>query len=142
MSKPPVDKSPKSTQVEMDRRISEFQTLLLNGYTRSHLLQHAAEKWNVAERTADTYIAKAGEIIKEVNRASLEENLAIIVTNLWHQLRQARKTQDHGECRQILMAIAKLKGLDQERVLHSFESDKDFADMPDTELDKILAGNG
>lgn len=133
------DKPWKSTGAEVSQRVTEFQTLILNGYTRSHLLQHAAEKWKVKERTADAYLAKAHALIREVNAASIQESLAIITSNLWHQLRVARKMQDNAECRQILMALAKLKGLDDQKITHVIEN-RDLSDMDDSDLDAIIAG--
>lgn len=136
-----IDKPWKSTQVELNQRITEFQTLILNGYTRSHLLQHAAEKWKVSVRMADEYLARAYALIKEANSLTMEENMSIITTNLWHQLRVARKTQDNAECRQILMALAKLQGLDQQTIHHKFDLDEEFDSMSDEELDKELSSD-
>ena len=54
----------KSTKIEMDMRINRVARLLANGAVRSEILQYAAKEWEASERTADTYIARARDILR------------------------------------------------------------------------------
>ena len=54
----------KSTKIEMDMRINRVACLLANGAVRSEILQYAAKEWEASERTADTYIARARDILR------------------------------------------------------------------------------
>ena len=54
----------KSSKAEIDRRIHEVVKLLTSAKTNSYIYRHAAEEWGVNSRSADTYIARAREIIR------------------------------------------------------------------------------
>ena len=70
----------KSTNAEITLRVNEVFGLLSRGYSRAQILQHAAELWGCSDRTADTYIARAREMLEkdcEMSRpAFLAEALA------------------------------------------------------------------
>ena len=74
----------KSTKIEMDMRINRVARLLANGAVRSEILQYAAKEWEASERTADTYIARARDILRadwETDRLTFTaENLAQLAT--------------------------------------------------------------
>lgn len=131
-------KQAKSTKVEIIQRVREVQTHLLQGYTRNDILQYGS-KWKVSDRQIDDYIAAARKNIKEVSQAGLENDLAIILSAMWETFRRAVSQNNVGEQRQILMAIAKLKGMDETRVNHVIEDKRELSNLSDTELDAILA---
>ncbi len=137
-TQPVKDKQAKSTKAEVYQRVSEVQTLLLQGYTRSYMLQYAS-KWKVSDRMVDEYIAQANINIKEVSRAGLESDLAILVSAMWDTFRAAKAANNIGEQRQTLVAIAKLKGLDETRVNHIIDDKREMQDLSDADLDAILA---
>ena len=56
--------SKKSKKIEMDMRVNRVARLLSNGAVRSEIMQYAAKEWEAAERTTDTYIAKARDLIR------------------------------------------------------------------------------
>lgn len=132
-----VNKQAKSTKAEVYKRIGEVQSLLLEGFTRSHILQYGS-KWQLSERMIDEYIAQANANIKEVSRAGLENDLAIIVSAMWEAFRRAKIQNNVGEQRQTLMAIAKLKGLDETKVTHVIDDKRELAEMSNEELNSIL----
>jgi|TARA_B100000073_G_scaffold324276_1_gene307041 hypothetical protein len=49
----------KSTQQEIDGRINTVYKLLLEGNSRTQILQYASETWEISERQVETYIARA-----------------------------------------------------------------------------------
>lgn len=135
----PTSKKSKSTQAELSLRVSEIQSLILQGYTRSHILKHAS-KWNLSDTQVDLYTAKAKEQIKEINQASLQDNLAVITTNQFQLFIQAKKDGNLAVARQLLMDLAKLKGLEQSTINHIIEDKRELETLSDDELSSILDG--
>jgi hypothetical protein len=70
----------KSTNAEMKLRVNEVYGLLTRGYSRAQIQRHAADLWGCSERSTDTYIQRAREILDkdcEMSRpAFLAEALA------------------------------------------------------------------
>lgn len=130
-------KQTKSTQAELNQRVSEIQALLLQGYTRFYIVQYAS-KWAVSDRQVDDYIHKATVNLKEINSITLESNMALIASNLWDLFRKARTDNDLSEQHKILMSIAKLKGLDQHAIHHIIEDKRELAEMSDEDLETAL----
>lgn len=133
-----MEKQAKATKAEVIQRVSEVQALLLQGYTRSHIVQYGANSWNLAERQIDDYIAMARVNIQEVSMAGLKDDLATIISAMWDTFRRAVIQNNVGEQRQTLMAIAKLKGLDETRINHVIDDKRQLAGLSDQELDSIL----
>lgn len=130
----------KSTKAEFNQRLTEVQNLLLSGFTRSQIV-HYGSKWKVVDRQIDEYISQATAIIKEHNSATIQDNMAIITSNLWDQFRQAKQEKNISECHKILMSLAKLKGLDQMTVNHIIEDKRELADLSDEDLERMLETN-
>lgn len=128
----------KSTDAEVIQRVSEVQNLILQGHQRHEILRFTANKWQVSPRSTDEYIARATKNIKEINLATLQDNSAIITTALWKAFRSAVEVANISEQRQILMAIAKLKGLEQHTINHVIQDERELASLSDSELDAIL----
>jgi|TARA_R100001443_G_scaffold25784_3_gene38841 hypothetical protein len=86
----------KSTKIEMDMRINRVARLLANGAVRSEILQYAAKEWEASDRTADTYIARARELI----RADWETDRLTFTAEILAQLatlqKEARKQNNLG----------------------------------------------
>ena len=132
------DKPYKSTNAEVSQRVGEIQQLMLQGYTRSHILQFGS-KWKVSDRQIDDYMNQSKTALKEVNQATLQDNMAIIVSGLWSLFRAANSDANIPEQHKILMSIAKLKGLEQHTINHIIEDRRDLQDLSDADLDAILA---
>ncbi len=127
----------KSTKAELDTRVTEVHSLILQGYTRTYILQYGS-KWAISDRQIDDYISMATVIIKESNLASVQDNMAIITHGLWDAYRQAKTASNIPEQHKILMSIAKLKGLEQHTVNHVIEDKRDLAGMSDADLDSMM----
>lgn len=130
-------KKPKATQAEVNQRVKEIADQLLAGFTRSHILQYASN-WGVSDRQVDEYIAQATAQIKEINSTTIQDNLALISSNQWDLYRKAIKENNLAVARQVLMDLAKLRGLDQMIVNHIIEDKREHADLSDADLDKAL----
>ena len=128
----------KSTNAELNQRVSEVQQLQLEGRTRSYILQYGS-KWNVSVRQIDDYISHATTITKEVNLATLQDNTGVIINNLWTLYRTANSSGDIKNAHSVLMSIAKIKGLDQQTINHIIEDKRDLEDLSDSDLDDILS---
>lgn len=135
-----TDKVAKSTVVEINQRVSEVQGLLLQGRTRSAIVQYGS-KWKISSRQIDDYIAKATELVKEVNALSTQHNLGIITNNLWDVYREARSVGNLAEASKVLMNIAKLRGLDQTTINHVIDDKRDLQELSDHDLDALLEGD-
>lgn len=129
----------RSTDTEFQLRVKTVQRLLLKGYTRSFVVQFGSEKWGITSRQIDDYIAKAQEVIREINLSKMADNLAVIVSNYWVQYRKACKSKNGFLAVTILEKLSKLQGLDQETVNHVIEVKSEFADLTDEQLDEKFA---
>ena len=132
-----TEKPFKSTNAEVNQRVAEIQDLILQGYTRSHILQYGS-KWKVSDRQIDDYLGQAKMALKEINQATIGDNQAIIINGLWGLFRAARADGNIAEQHKILMSIAKLKGLEQQTINHVIEDKRQLQDLSDSELDAIL----
>lgn len=129
----------KSTKAQIEQRLKEVQELLLDGRTRSFIVQYGS-KWQVSDRQIDDYIAQATAIIKEINLASVQDNLALITANQWTLYRKAITDNNIPVARQLLMDLAKLRGLDQATINHIIEDKRELSNLSNADLEKLLEG--
>ena len=73
--------APKSTNAEVNQRVSEIKDLLLQGQTRSAILRYA-QKWGVVDNQVDRYMATATAEIKEVVQSESANDISILTANL------------------------------------------------------------
>lgn len=131
----------KCTKAELSERIKMTKRMLLAGYTRSHILEYSRDKWNIKRAQVDKNIADATTEIKEMNKASAQMNLAVITSNQWDIYRQTYAAKNFAVARQVLVDIAKLRGLDQTSVNHIIEDQREHAKLTDKELESLLEHN-
>ena len=55
----------KGTKFEVISRVNDVYGLLASGLSRQEIILHCAEKFNVSERQADTYITRARNLIQK-----------------------------------------------------------------------------
>lgn len=118
-------------------RIKEVKEWLLLGYTRSEVLQ-LSSKFKVSDRMVDEYIKQARDQIREVNQFETKDMLDELVASQRVLYRAAIATKDLKLARQLLMDMAKLRGLDQTTVNVNVQRDEDLMKMSDEQLDSIL----
>ena len=127
----------KSTNAEINTRVSEIQALQLEGRTRTYILRYGS-KWKISDRQIDDYISQATAITKEVNSLSVQDNTSIIVNNLWMLYRTSISAGDIKNSHGVLMSIAKIRGLDQQTVHHVVTDARELEELSNEELDDIL----
>jgi hypothetical protein len=54
----------KSTNAEIDERVNTVYDLLLRANSRTQILRYAADTWGCGERTAETYMARARQLMQ------------------------------------------------------------------------------
>ncbi len=139
-------KSPKSCRAVVDQRVREIVVLYTQGATRTEIIEHAVKmNWGVCVQRIDQYMGEAKKIVLEQNTTSMNDNLAIISKNYWNLYKRAMTpTEMHemgniAEARQILTAIAKLKGLDKLLINHIIDDRRDTSLLSDDDLETLLA---
>jgi len=74
----------KSTNAEIETRVNKVYDLLVNGASRSQILQYCTEKakWEINERQIDEYVARANERLIELGKTHRETELGRAVARL------------------------------------------------------------
>ena len=86
----------KGTNVEVDGRVNAVYDLLLQAYNRTQIVRHCAEKWDISERQAENYIARARKLQQEVAEQNRDEWLMAALSRLQDCEREARKRGNLG----------------------------------------------
>lgn len=81
----------KSTNVEIDERINTVYDLLLRAYSRTQIVRYCAEHWNVGERQAENYMARARQLQQLDAELERPQWLAAAVARLADYERLARE---------------------------------------------------
>lgn len=55
----------KSSKAEVDRRVDAIARLLMDAATTSQVLRYCAAEWGVNKRQAETYLARARQVIRD-----------------------------------------------------------------------------
>ena len=130
--------SKKATKAETNNRIKKIISLQLEGYSRSDLLEFSSTNWGLERAQTDNLIKEATERLKEINQATIQDNIAIITANYWEQFRLAKANNNGQLCVTILKELSRIKGLDQTTVNHIIEDKRELETMTDAELDTLL----
>lgn len=99
----------KSTNVEIDERVNAVYDLLLRAYSRTQIVRHCSETWNVGERQAENYISRARQLMALDAELERPQWLAAAVARLVDYERRA------SEANQLSVALKALE--DQARLL-------------------------
>ena len=98
----------KSTNVEIDERINTVYDLLLRAYSRTQIVRYCAEHWNVGERQAENYMARARQLQQLDAELERPQWLAAAVARLQDYEREARAKGNLGIAIKALEDQAKL----------------------------------
>ena len=98
----------KGTNVEVDGRVNAVYDLLLQAYNRTQIVRHCAEEWDISERQAENYIARARKLQQEVAEQNRDEWLMAALSRLQDCEREARKRGNLGIAIKALENQAKL----------------------------------
>jgi hypothetical protein len=102
----------KSTNVEIDDRVNQVYDLLLRAYSRNQIVRHCSESWNVGERQAENYIARARQLMQLDAELERPQWLAAAIARLQDYERRA------SDSNQLSVA---LKALEDQAKLLRFE---------------------
>jgi len=98
--------------VEIDERVNTVYDLLLRAYSRTQILRYAADTWGCGERTAETYMARARQLMQLDAELERPQWLAAAIARLQEYERRA------SDKNQISIA---LKALEDQAKLLRFE---------------------
>jgi len=98
----------KSTNVEIDERVNAVYDLLLRAYSRTQILRYSADQWGVAERTAETYIQRARQLMQLDAELERPQWLAAAIARLTEYERRASQSNQLGIALKALEDQAKL----------------------------------
>lgn len=127
---------PKSTNIELNERISIVAEMIIKGYSRENILRYSAENWNIQERMTDEYIARAHEsFVHEAKAKEVEHHLNLTLQRLSDLYKKSYAIQDYAECRRIEKDKAELLGINapkkiDQSVNYSFLNIDPLADDP------------
>jgi hypothetical protein len=99
----------KSTNVEIDERVNAVYDLLLRAHSRTQIVRHCSESWNVGERQAENYISRARQLMQLDAELERPQWLAAAIARLVEYERRA------SEANQLSVALKALE--DQARLL-------------------------
>ena len=103
-----------TTDAEKNIRVNETAKAMLNGYVnRRILIQYLSEnfKWDVVERTYDTYIKEAKELLSVIDENELTFEKSLALNRLDALYTMNFKIHDFRECRNIIESRAKILGI-------------------------------
>lgn len=108
------EKPAKSTNAEMELRLKQVYSMIIEGYGRRQIIQYASATWGITERQTDTYLKRVHEQIQEdfgeQNRIALINKQLAKLQNLYHANRAEGK---FDECRLIIGVENKMLGLNE-----------------------------
>lgn len=109
----------KATKAQIYQRIQQVLQLMLNGSSRSIIVQYCSENWNVGERQADKYILKANSLCKKSIVKDAQLDYAKAMRRFEFLYSRCLERNDYRAALAVNKEIAALQGLYQERVKHS-----------------------
>lgn len=101
-----------ATDAEISIRVWNTLDLKLRGYSRAKIVEITTNNYKVCEKTADTYIAKAKQILNENNEDLKNEMIALTKARYEDLLQKAYDSGDYKEARAIVDSMNKLFGLE------------------------------
>ena len=101
----------KSTNAELKLRVNEVYGLLTRSYSRAQIIQHASDLWQVTDRQADTYIARARELIDADCNLSRPAFLAECLAGIRAIRQKAEAEKQHQTALNAIKLQAELTGL-------------------------------
>jgi archaellum biogenesis ATPase FlaH len=127
-------KETRANKAQIRLRIEEVKNFLLIGKTVGYIKRSLSEKYSVTERMVAEYVKVATAEINEINKDGAKNLLAKLVHNQWSLYVKALRAEDVGLCDKIIMNIAKLRGLDVQKVVHEM---RELESASDDLLDEI-----
>lgn len=102
----------KSTNAEIEIRLSIVYDMVVKGSSRKEILRYAATEWDLAYRQVDDYLARVNQDIKDTYGQEYKE---LILNKQLAQLDDLYvknyQVNDYRECRNLIESKSKLLGL-------------------------------
>lgn len=133
-----IPEKKKATAAETEARVEIVINHIMMGRGRPWIVRYAAKEWGLASRSVDDLLAKARAEMRESNLSTREESMEQILSNYWLLYRQAMHKKDPYLALSILKEVAKVKGLNQEHVVHTIDDKRDMVDVPNSDLEGAL----
>jgi len=117
--KKPKKKIPISTKLELQKRISYVQDLLLKDYETRSVIANVRRKWKVTERQAYRYLWAANIFFQEKSKQNLERKVAFYLARkrkILRSMSEEEKKTSAGSLvvSKILDSMARLEGVSVE----------------------------
>lgn len=130
----------KSTDAEMEQRVTEVYDLLLTGTSRPAILAHAS-KWEVDARSVDTYIRRAKAEIKKQAAVERDNALGLAFARLELLFQRTLSAKDYRGALAVLRelnALADLYPMPQPQTIRLLGMDAQKL----AELERLFEANG
>jgi len=105
--------TPKGSNYQIVKRISEVIDFLLDGLTKHEIVRYASEEWRVGERQTETYLARANVKIEEIATKAQEGAFDKVRARLERQYRRAVQAGDGQLARLLILDMRRLYALDK-----------------------------
>jgi hypothetical protein len=103
---------PKASNAEIQVRLDKVVEMLLDGHTKTTIVRHGAEKWGVATRQMEEYMAWAWEFIHEAGKEETPKQKARVLKNFWRLFQEAKEQGDRREQHALINSMSKILGLE------------------------------
>lgn len=120
----------KSDRNTVEQRVKDIATMLINGSSRESIVLHCSEKWNIGERQADKYIARAKVLVEKSVKRKLEYDYARAVRRYEDLYRLSIEKKDYRTALSVNKELTNLQGLFKQEIEHSGEI-KFICSIPD-----------
>ncbi|CAI8765397.1 hypothetical protein [Chryseobacterium sp. IT-36CA2] len=109
----------KSDKNIVEQRIKEVAIMLINGNSREIIVLYCSENWNIGERQADKYIARAKTLVEKSVTRNINYDYAKATRRYEELYRSAIENKDYRLASSINKEIANLQGLYKIQIEHS-----------------------
>ena len=103
----------KSTKAAKEFRVNTVYKMLIDGASRSQILQFCSDEWNISTRQGDNYIAEAREKIQYDCTISRQEFLAETLVGLRSIRQQAERRGQLQVAVNSMRLMTELVGIDK-----------------------------
>jgi hypothetical protein len=129
----------KSTKLVVLERVNKVSELLLDGFSRSDIIQYASnEKWELSNRQVDDYIQKATHLYESEVVVDREKIYKAHIRKREKLFKAAVKVGNLKVAASILNDLAKIDGSAIDRKELNIKGNLGTHDLSDEDLDKMI----
>lgn len=101
----------KATNSEVNKRVTQVVKMLTMGVSRADILQYAADKWQIAERTTDDYIRRANKHFAETSVYNRDEQIGLAMARLNTLYQKTMQIDDYKAALAAQKELSNMLGL-------------------------------